>query len=102
MHFFDESIGRFREHVAFVSLGAGLTFEALGQKAHAFASYLQEIGVRHGDRVALMMPNTLAYPVALFGALIAGAIVVNVNPLYTVRELRHQRRIAARKPSSCA
>jgi long-chain acyl-CoA synthetase len=90
VHFFDESVGRFRGHTAFSSLGSALSFDALGEKAHAFAAYLQDIGVQHGDRVALMIPNTLAYPVALFGALIAGAIVVNVNPLYTVRELAHQ------------
>ncbi len=91
VHFFDESVARYRHQVAFASLGSELTFDALDQKAHAFASYLQEIGVQHGDHVALMMPNTLAYPVPLFGALIAGAIVLNVNPLlYTVRELAHQ------------
>jgi long-chain acyl-CoA synthetase len=89
-HFFDECVERFRDRVAFVSLGSELTFAALGEKARAFASYLQSIGVKPGDRVALMMPNTLVYPVALFGTLIAGAIVVNVNPLYTVRELSHQ------------
>ncbi|KND57306.1 Long-chain-fatty-acid-CoA ligase [Candidatus Burkholderia verschuerenii] len=90
VHFFDESVQRYRAQTAFTSLGADLSFDALDRKAHAFASYLQEIGVQHGDRVALMMPNTLAYPVAMFGALIAGAIVVNMNPLYTVRELAHQ------------
>jgi long-chain acyl-CoA synthetase len=89
-HFFDESTQRFADRVAYVSLGSTLTFDALRRHAHAFASYLQQLGVQHGDRVALMMPNTLAYPVALFGALAAGAIVVNVNPLYTVRELAHQ------------
>ncbi len=90
MHFFDESVDRFADRVAFASLGSELRYDALGRKTHAFASYLQQIGVRHGERVALMMPNTLAYPVALFGAFAAGAIVVNVNPLYTVRELTHQ------------
>jgi long-chain acyl-CoA synthetase len=89
-HFFDEAVQRFADRIAYVSLGSTLTFDALRRHAHAFASYLQQIGVQHGDRVALMMPNTLAYPVALFGALAAGAIVVNVNPLYTVRELAHQ------------
>ncbi|BBU27755.1 long-chain-fatty-acid--CoA ligase [Burkholderia sp. THE68] len=89
-HFFDECVERFADRVAFVSLGSEMTFTALGKKAHAFASYLQSIGVKPGDRVALMMPNTLVYPVALFGTLIAGAIVVNVNPLYTVRELSQQ------------
>ncbi|MCP5967193.1 AMP-binding protein, partial [Klebsiella pneumoniae] len=57
----------------------------------AFAAYLQEgLGLQKGDRVALMMPNLLQYPVALFGILRAGMIVVNVNPLYTPRELEHQ------------
>lgn len=56
----------------------------------AFASYLQAIGVKPGDRVAIMLPNTFQYPVALFGTLKTGAIVVNVNPLYTARELAHQ------------
>ncbi|KND57922.1 Long-chain-fatty-acid-CoA ligase [Candidatus Paraburkholderia schumanniana] len=90
VHFFDECTERFRDRVAFVSLGSEMSFATLGAKALAFASYLQSIGVKPGDRVALMMPNTLAYPVTLFGTLMAGAIVVNVNPLYTVRELSHQ------------
>lgn len=89
-HFFDDCVARFRDHIAFVSLGSEMSFATLGAHAHAFASYLQGIGVKPGDRVALMMPNTLAYPVTLFGTLLAGAIVVNVNPLYTVRELGHQ------------
>ncbi|MDR5779669.1 AMP-binding protein [Caballeronia sp. LZ065] len=89
-HFFDDCVARFRDRIAFVSLGSEMSFTTLGAHAHAFASYLQEIGVKPGDRVALMMPNTLAYPVTLFGTLLAGAIVVNVNPLYTVRELGHQ------------
>lgn len=59
-------------------------------KVDAFASYLQAIGVKPGDRVAIMLPNTFQYPVALFGTLKTGAIVVNVNPLYTARELAHQ------------
>ncbi|MCX4164457.1 MULTISPECIES: AMP-binding protein [Paraburkholderia] len=88
--FFDECIEQFRERVAFVSVGASLTYGELGRKANAFAAYLQSIGVKPGDRVAIMLPNTFQYPVALFGTLKAGAIVVNVNPLYTVRELSHQ------------
>ena len=88
--FFDECIEQFRERVAYVSVGASLTYGELGRKASAFAAYLQSIGVKPGDRVAIMLPNTFQYPVALFGTLKAGAIVVNVNPLYTVRELSHQ------------
>ncbi|CDY76807.1 Long-chain-fatty-acid--CoA ligase [Caballeronia glathei] len=90
VHFFDECVARYRERVAYVSVGSSLTYDALGRMAHAFAAYLQSIGVRPGDRVALMMPNTFQYPVTLFGTLCAGAIVVNVNPLYTVRELAYQ------------
>ncbi|MEI6003062.1 AMP-binding protein [Paraburkholderia bengalensis] len=88
--FFDECTARFRERVAYVSVGESLTYGELARKATAFAVYLQSIGVKPGDRVAIMLPNTFQYPVALFGALKAGAVVVNVNPLYTVRELSHQ------------
>jgi long-chain acyl-CoA synthetase len=88
--FFDECTMRFRDRVAFVSIGASLTYGELARKATAFAAYLQEAGVAPGERVAIMLPNTFQYPVALFGTLKAGAVVVNVNPLYTVRELAHQ------------
>jgi long-chain acyl-CoA synthetase len=89
-HFFDDCTTRFRERVAYVSAGSPMTYGALARKATAFASWLQGAGVQPGERVAIMLPNTLQYPVALFGALKAGAVVVNVNPLYTVRELAHQ------------
>ncbi|HEY2024991.1 AMP-binding protein [Paraburkholderia sp.] len=88
--FFDECIALFRERVAYVSVGASLTYGELGRKANAFAAYLQSIGVEPGERVAIMLPNTFQYPVALFGAIKAGGVVVNVNPLYTARELAHQ------------
>ncbi|NIF52329.1 AMP-binding protein [Burkholderia sp. Ax-1724] len=88
--FFDECIAQFRERVAYVSVGAELTYGELGRKATAFAAYLQSVGVQPGERVAIMLPNTFQYPVALFGTIKAGAVVVNVNPLYTVRELAHQ------------
>ncbi len=88
--FFDECTTRFRDRVAYVSVAENLTYGELARKATAFAAYLQSIGVKPGDRVAIMLPNTFQYPVALFGVLKAGAIVVNVNPLYTVRELSHQ------------
>ncbi|MEM5437271.1 AMP-binding protein [Paraburkholderia diazotrophica] len=90
VEFFDDCTTRFRERVAYVSVGESLTYAELARKATAFASYLQSIGVKAGERVAIMLPNTFQYPVALFGVLKAGAIVVNVNPLYTVRELSHQ------------
>ncbi len=90
MQFFDECIAQFRERVAYVSVGEKMTYGELARKAAAFAAYLQSIGVKPGDRVAIMLPNTFQYPVSLFGVLKAGAVVVNVNPLYTVRELAHQ------------
>ncbi|WP_321861113.1 AMP-binding protein [Burkholderia cenocepacia] len=90
VQFFDECTTRFAERVAYVSAGASMTYRTLAQKVDAFASYLQTLGVKPGDRVAIMLPNTFQYPVALFGTLKAGAIVVNVNPLYTARELAHQ------------
>ncbi|BDC38620.1 AMP-binding protein [Paraburkholderia terrae] len=95
VEFFDECTTRFRERVAYVSVGESLTYAELARKATAFAAYLQSIGVKPGDRVAIMLPNTFQYPIALFGALKAGAIVVNVNPLYTVRELSHQLKDSA-------
>jgi long-chain acyl-CoA synthetase len=90
VQFFDECTTQFRERVAYVSVGADLTYGELARKATAFAAWLQGIGVKPGERVAIMLPNTFQYPVALFGILKAGAVVVNVNPLYTVRELAHQ------------
>jgi long-chain acyl-CoA synthetase len=88
--FFDHCTARFGDRVAYVSAGSPMTYAALARRATAFASWLQGVGVKPGERVAIMLPNTLQYPVALFGALKAGAVVVNVNPLYTTRELAHQ------------
>ncbi len=75
---------------AFESFGKSITFTELGRAANAFAADLQARGLKKGDRVAVMLPNILAYPVALAGILIGGFTVVNVNPLYTERELTHQ------------
>lgn len=75
---------------AFESFGKTVSFREVERAAEAFAGWLQSRGLEKGDRVALMMPNILAYPVAMFGALIGGFTVVNVNPLYTARELAHQ------------
>lgn len=77
---------------AFTCLKQGLTYAATMERARHFAGFLQSLGIERGDRVALMMPNCLQYAVAMFGTLIAGAVVVNVNPLYTPRELQHQLR----------
>jgi long-chain acyl-CoA synthetase len=89
-HFFDECTSQFRGRTAFISIGSEMTYDTLARKAKAFAAYLQRAGIRRGDRVAIMLPNTFQYPVCLFGVLKAGAVVVNVNPLYTPRELAHQ------------
>ena len=76
---------------AYINMGKVLTFRKLEERSRAFAAYLQnELRLEKGDRIALMMPNLLQYPIALFGALRAGLVVVNVNPLYTPRELAHQ------------
>jgi long-chain acyl-CoA synthetase len=85
------SCDRFRTLNAYSNMGATLSFGELDQASRDFAAYLQHShGLRPGDRVALMMPNLLQYPVALFGILRAGMVVVNVNPQYTAPELEHQ------------
>ena len=75
---------------AFTCMGKTMSFGELDAASAAFGAYLQSLGLEKGDRVALMMPNILQYPVALYGVLRAGYTVVNVNPLYTPRELEHQ------------
>ncbi|MBY0518254.1 MAG: AMP-binding protein [Bacteriovoracaceae bacterium] len=82
---------KFTDRPAFHNMGTTLTFGQIDTLSKKFASYLQnELHLQKGDRVALMMPNILQYPIALFGVLRAGLIAVNVNPLYTPRELEHQ------------
>jgi long-chain acyl-CoA synthetase len=78
------------ERVAFIQMGAQLTYRQLDEYSRAFAAWLQHQGFVKGDRIAIMLPNTLQYPIAMFGALRAGLTVVNVNPLYTAPELQHQ------------
>ncbi len=87
---FEESVAKYATRPAFSCMGKSLTFAELDTLSAAFGAWLQGIGCRPGSRVALMMPNILQYPVCLFGALRAGCTVVNVNPLYTPRELEHQ------------
>ena len=87
---FEESVRNFGERPAYYCMGREITFAELDRMSAAFGAWLQSRGLHKGDRVALMMPNVLQYPVALFGVLRAGLIVVNVNPLYTPRELEHQ------------
>lgn len=87
----DRSAGRYADLPAFSNLGRTITFAQFDELTHRFAAWLQSLpGVSRGDRVAIMMPNLLQYPVALFGTWRAGMVVVNVNPLYTPTELRHQ------------
>ena len=80
----------YRDRPAFEQMGRAITFAQLDELTRDFAAWLQEAGMVKGDRIAIMLPNTLQYPIALFGALRAGLIVVNTNPLYTARELQHQ------------
>ncbi|TDP73145.1 AMP-binding protein [Roseateles toxinivorans] len=85
------SCARFADLPAFNSMGTVMTYRQLDEASRAFAAWLQQVAqLRRGDRVALMLPNLLQYPVALFGVLRAGMVAVNVNPLYTPRELEHQ------------
>lgn len=88
---FEAAVKRYGDRAAFINMGQQMSFNQLEERSRAFAAWLQQgLGLKKGDRVALMMPNLLQYPVALFGVLRAGMIVVNVNPLYTPRELKHQ------------
>jgi long-chain acyl-CoA synthetase len=91
VHMLERSCARFADRVAFTSLNVPMTYHELDVNSQAFASWLQhEAGLGRGERVAVMLPNSLQHPVVLFGALRAGMTVVNVNPLYTAAELRHQ------------
>ncbi len=88
---FERSVARFRERVAYLNMGASLTYGRLDEASRQFAAYLQSVlRLPHGARVAIMLPNLLQYPVCMFGALRAGCVVVNCNPMYTARELQHQ------------
>jgi len=88
---FEQSVNKFADQPAFMNMGSVMTFRKLEERSRAFAAYLQnDLKLKKGDRVAIMMPNLLQYPIALFGILRAGLIAVNVNPLYTPRELEHQ------------
>ena len=91
-HLFEESFAQYRDRPAYINMGATLTYGELDELSARFGAWLQSIGLVKGDRVALMMPNILQYPIALIGALRAGMVVVNTNPLYTARELEHQLR----------
>ena len=87
---FEETFKKYAKYPAFSCMGKTLTYEQVDKLSTDFGAYLHSRGLEAGDRIALMMPNLIQYPIALFGALRAGLIVVNTNPLYTPREMHHQ------------
>mgnify|MGYP001287653834 CR=1 FL=1 len=87
---FEQSIQKFGSRDAFVCMEKKITYNELDQKSRQFAAYLQSLGLKKGARVAVMMPNVLQYPIAVLAIIRAGYVLVNVNPLYTARELEHQ------------
>ncbi|WJG08206.1 long-chain-fatty-acid--CoA ligase FadD [Aliiglaciecola sp. LCG003] len=87
---FEQSVSKYANNTAFINFGHSINFAELDRLSKQFAAYLQNAGLQKGDPVAIMMPNIIQYPIALFGILRAGMTVVNVNPLYTARELKHQ------------
>jgi long-chain acyl-CoA synthetase len=87
---FDESFEKFRKKPAFSCMGKELTYDQIDRMSRNFGAYLHSRGLEPGDKIAIMMPNLLQYPIALFGALRAGMVVVNTNPMYTPREMLHQ------------
>ena len=97
-HIFDETFHKFGASPAFHNMGTTLTFQQLKELGERFGDFLQNtLGLKQGDRIAVMMPNILQYPVAMVGAMKAGLVVVNCNPLYTARELEHQLRDSGAK-----
>jgi long-chain acyl-CoA synthetase len=86
----DETLEKYAKEKAFSCMGKELTFQEIDQYSRQFGAYLHSRGLQPGDKVALMMPNMLQYPIALYGAFRAGLVVVNTNPLYTPREMKHQ------------
>ncbi|MBS3742984.1 MAG: AMP-binding protein [Wenzhouxiangellaceae bacterium] len=86
----EQSCEQYADQTAYVNFGREMSYRELDRLSRAFGAHLQSLGLERGDRVAVMLPNLLQYPVALFGILRAGMVVVNTNPLYTGRELKHQ------------
>ncbi len=86
----EETFKKYHAKTAFTSMGKKLTYKEIDRMSGQFGAYLLSRGLQPGDKIALMMPNLLQYPIALFGALRAGLVVVNTNPLYTPREMKHQ------------
>ena len=86
----EEGFEKFSDQPAYYFMGKDLSYAQIEKKSRDFAAYLQGIGLKKGDKIAIQMPNCSQYPVALYGALRAGLTVVNTNPLYTPREMKHQ------------
>ncbi|MCZ6796562.1 MAG: AMP-binding protein, partial [Gammaproteobacteria bacterium] len=88
---FDQAIDKFGDNPAFTNLGTTFSYKDMDRLTGQLASYLQSLpNMRKGDRVAIMMPNVLQNPISIFAAIRGGFTVVNTNPLYTARELKHQ------------
>ena len=87
----DEAFAKFADRPAFTNFGKTLSYREIDEASRHFSGYLTGVlKLGKGDRIAIMLPNVLQYPIALFGALRAGLVVVNTNPMYTARELKHQ------------
>ncbi|MBT8219630.1 MAG: AMP-binding protein [Bacteroidia bacterium] len=86
----EDCLEKYKANVGYYCMGSKLTFGEVDKLSTKFGAYLHSRGLEPGDKIALMMPNLLQYPVVLFGALKAGLIIVNTNPLYTPREMKHQ------------
>src|ERR1700685_900118 len=87
----EDACNRYAKRIAYHSMGTAMSYRELDRRSRAFGAWLQQrAGLKSGDRIAIMLPNLLQYPIAMFGALRAGLTVVNTNPLYTAPELEHQ------------
>lgn len=87
---FAQSFQKYADQIAFSCMGTNITFRDLEKHVQDFATYLQQLNLAPGSRIAIMLPNLLQYPMVLLGILKAGLVVVNTNPLYTADELKHQ------------
>lgn len=90
LDFFEENFAKHKNKIALTCMGASITYAELDTYSRQIATYLQSVGLKQGDKVAVMTPNILQYPVVMFGVVRAGMVLVNVNPLYTASELEHQ------------
>ncbi|HAQ37794.1 MAG TPA: long-chain-fatty-acid--CoA ligase, partial [Saprospirales bacterium] len=90
LSFLDEVFKKYKNQTAFINMDKSITYGEADEMSTHLAAYLHSRGLHPGDRIAIMMPNLLQSPIALFGAIKAGLIVVNTNPLYTPREMKHQ------------